>query len=264
VSARASRTGAKASGRNGLGKNGRRSSPGGKVDKSAKAPRWDADAHASARRIVSVVEQLIPALGEALGPRTEIVLHDLTKLPNSIAAIANPITGREVGGPASDVGLEILQSGWSEHLINYRSELEDGTTLRSSSLFLKDEQGRAVCALCINTDISSIDKAKEALEALTEVRELSEVTDAVGAERVETFPRNIDDLAKSVLRDAIADSGVPLELMQKRHKVAVVGELQRRGFFVIRDAVDLAAAALGISRYSIYNYLNEIEAAERS
>jgi predicted transcriptional regulator YheO len=220
-------------------------------------------ARASARHILSVVEQLVPALAEALGPRTEIVLHDLSKMPNSIVAIANPITGREVGGPASDLGLEILQSGWSEHMIGYRSELEDGTTLRSSSLFLKDPGGRAVCALCLNTDISTLDRAKDALAELTEVRALSEVTNAVGVERVETFPRNIDDLAKSVLREAIAESGVPPELMHKRHKVAVVGELQRRGFFAIRDAVELAATALGISRYTIYNYLNEIEAEER-
>jgi len=218
---------------------------------------------ASVRHIISVVEQLVPALAEALGPRTEIVLHDLTKMPNSIVAIANPITGREVGGPASDLGLEILQSGWSEHMIGYRSELEDGTTLRSSSLFLKDDDGRAVCALCLNTDISTLDRAKDALAELTEVRALADVTNAVGVERIETFPRNIDDLAKSVLREAIAESGVPAELMHKRHKVAVVGELQRRGFFAIRDAVELAATALGISRYTIYNYLNEIEADER-
>jgi predicted transcriptional regulator YheO len=95
------------------------------------------------------------------------------------------------------------------------------------------------------------------------VRELSAVTNAVGAERIETFPRNIDDLARSVLRDAMAATGVPPELMHKRHKVAVVGELRRRGFFAIRDGVELAAAALGISRYTIYNYLNELEADGR-
>lgn len=233
------------------------------TETTAKAPRWNAAARASARRIVSVMEQLVPALADALGSGTEIVLHDLTKLPNSIVAIANPITGRQVGGPASDLGLEVLQSGWSEHLIGYRSELEDGTTLRSSSLFLKDDRDRAVCALCLNTDISSIDKAREALEKLTEIRELSEVTNAVGAERVESFPRSLDDLARTVLRDAIAESGVPLELMHKRHKVAIVGELQRRGFFAIRDAVELAAAALAISRHTIYNYLNEIDGRRR-
>jgi predicted transcriptional regulator YheO len=234
------------------------------VEPTATKPRPSAEERASAKRMIAILEQLVPALAEALGPRTEVVLHDVTKLPNSIVAIANPITGREVGGPASDLGLEILQSGWSEHLIGYRSELEDGRTLRSSSLFLKDEQGRAVCSLCLNTDVTSLDKAKETLQEMTELRTLSELTGAFVAARGETFPRNIEDLAKSVLRDAIADTGIAVELMKKQHKMAVVDELQRRGFFTIRDSVDIAAEALQISRYSVYNYLNEIEASRQA
>jgi predicted transcriptional regulator YheO len=239
-------------------------SPPRKAQLNGTKPRASAAERASARRMVAMLEQLVPALAEALGPRTEVVLHDVTKLPNSIVAIANPITGRQAGGPASDLGLEILQSGWSEHLIGYRSELENGTTLRSSSLFLRDEQGRAVCCLCINTDVTSLDKAKDTLQELTELRALSELTGAIVGARGETFPRNIEDLAESVLRDAIADTGIAVGLMKKRHKIAVVAELQRRGFFAIREAVDLAAAALKISRYSVYNYLNEIEAARQA
>jgi predicted transcriptional regulator YheO len=236
----------------------------GSNERNGTKPRPGAGQRAAAQRIIAICEQLVPALAETLGPSSEIVLHDVTRLPNSIVAIANPITGREVGGPASDLGLEILQSGWSEHLIGYRSELDDGRVLRSSSLFLKDEQGRAVCALCINTDVTALDKAKDTLGEMTELRTLSELTGAIVAVRGETFPRNIEDLAKSVLRDAIGETGIAVELMKKRHKLAVVGELQRRGFFAIRDAVDLAAAALKISRYSVYNYLNEIEAARRA
>ena len=48
-------------------------------------------------------------------------------------------------------------------------------------------------------------------------------------------------------------------------KVLLGGKkLQRRGFFTIRDAVDIAAEALKISRYSVYNYLNEIEASRQA
>lgn len=227
-------------------------------------PRRTAEERAWTQQVLAILEQLVPALGEALGPNSEIVLHDVTRLPNSIVAIANSITGRQVGGPASDLGLEILQSGWSEHLIGYRSELEDGRVLRSSSLFVKDARGRAVAALCINTDVTSLDKAKDTLQELTELHTLSELTGAITAVRGENFPRNIDDLARSVLRDAIAETGIAVDLMKKRHKIAVVAELQRRGFFTIRDSVDIAAEALQISRYSVYNYLNEIEASRQA
>ena len=248
ASSRTART-RKATDRNGSTANGAR-------------PKRTAEERAWAQQVLAILEQLVPALGEALGPNSEIVLHDTTRLPNSIVAIANPITGRQVGGPASDLGLEILQSGWSEHLVGYRSELDDGRVLRSSSLFVKDARGRAVAALCINTDVTSLDKAKDTLQELTELRTLSDLTQAF-AVREENFPRNIDDLARAVLRDAIAETGIAVDLMKKRHKIAVVAELQRRGFFTIRDSVDIAAEALQISRYSVYNYLNEIEASRQ-
>ena len=51
---------------------------------------------------------------------------------------------------------------------------------------------------------------------------------------------------------------VPVELMQKRHKVAVVRDLKDRGMFHLRDAIDMIATTLGVTRFTIYNYLNEI------
>ena len=47
--------------------------------------------------------------------------------------------------------------------------------------------------------------------------------------------------------------------MRKAHKVDAVRSLKRRGFFMLRDAVEMAARALGVTRFTIYNYLNEIE-----
>ncbi|MGI8880727.1 MAG: helix-turn-helix domain-containing protein [Jatrophihabitans sp.] len=48
--------------------------------------------------------------------------------------------------------------------------------------------------------------------------------------------------------------------MKKRHKMRVVAGLEARGMFMLRDAVDTIAAALKVTRYTIYNYLNEIAA----
>ena len=42
----------------------------------------------------------------------------------------------------------------------------------------------------------------------------------------------------------------------------IVRELRDRGFFLLRDAAETAGHALGVSRFTIYNYLNEIEGAE--
>ena len=41
-------------------------------------------------------------------------------------------------------------------------------------------------------------------------------------------------------------------------QVAVVRELDEAGFFLIRDSVDHLAGELDVTRYTIYNYLNEV------
>jgi predicted transcriptional regulator YheO len=46
--------------------------------------------------------------------------------------------------------------------------------------------------------------------------------------------------------------------MRKEHKVQVVAELERRGFFLIKQAAETAANALGVTRFTIYNYLNVV------
>ncbi len=51
--------------------------------------------------------------------------------------------------------------------------------------------------------------------------------------------------------------------MHKRHKLEVVRNLKSRGMFLLRDAVDMIATSLGVTRFTIYNYLNEIGDEEK-
>jgi predicted transcriptional regulator YheO len=61
-----------------------------------------------------------------------------------------------------------------------------------------------------------------------------------------------------MVQHTIAAIGIPVELMHKPHKMAVVRELDSRGFFLIKDAVEDTAKALHVTRFTVYNYLNEI------
>jgi len=50
---------------------------------------------------------------------------------------------------------------------------------------------------------------------------------------------------------------------QKRHKIAVVNDLKDRGLFMLKESVEMAAQALQVTRFTIYNYLNELGNEER-
>ncbi|NUS09846.1 MAG: transcriptional regulator [Streptomyces sp.] len=48
----------------------------------------------------------------------------------------------------------------------------------------------------------------------------------------------------------------PLAELGRREKQQLVRQLEERGAFVVRHGVETVASALGVSRFTVYNYLN--------
>ncbi|MFQ5693859.1 MAG: helix-turn-helix domain-containing protein, partial [Nitrospinota bacterium] len=57
--------------------------------------------------------------------------------------------------------------------------------------------------------------------------------------------------------EAAGAVGRPAPLMAREQKVRVVRDLERKGIFLIKGAVDEVARLLGVSRYTVYNYRKE-------
>ncbi|MEV7973863.1 PAS domain-containing protein [Cellulomonas sp. NPDC089187] len=202
-------------------------------------------------QIIATLTQLVEPLGRALPEHTEVVLHDLSLLPQSIVALHGTVTGRRLGDPATDLLLERAATGRLETLVGYRTTLPDGRMLRSTTMVVRDSAGEPVAALCLNGDVSVWQQLSRIAGAF--LGESPEIEPAG-----ETFARDVDELAAGILRQAVDEQGVPVELMRKEHKLAVVRSARRRGIFLMRDAVEMVAAALHVTRFTIYNYLNEI------
>ncbi|GAA0447494.1 helix-turn-helix domain-containing protein [Streptomyces stramineus] len=50
--------------------------------------------------------------------------------------------------------------------------------------------------------------------------------------------------------------GTPLAELDRKTKQSVVRTLEERGAFSMRHGVETVAAALGVSRFTVYNYIN--------
>jgi predicted transcriptional regulator YheO len=182
------------------------------------------------------------------------VLHDLALLPHSIVAVAGTLTGREAGGPATNLLLQAAESGEFVSAHGYLSKHSDGRDLRSSTTILRDSNDVPVAALCINSDITTWRTIADLALSMLPTPPAAVTPSADG----EQFVRTVDELAQHLLTRAVHAQGIPTDLMHKRHKLAVVHDLKKQGFFTLREAAELAAEALGVSRFTIYNYLNEI------
>ncbi|MFJ8226062.1 helix-turn-helix domain-containing protein [Streptomyces griseus] len=56
--------------------------------------------------------------------------------------------------------------------------------------------------------------------------------------------------------------GMPLADLDRKAKQSVVRTLEARGAFSVRHGVETVAGALGVSRFTVYNYLNREHAAK--
>lgn len=217
-------------------------------------PKPDPD---EARRIFRCLKELIEPLQRAFPGHAEVVLHDLSKLPNSIIAIAGTVTGRRVGSPATESLLRAAAHGAIETSETYDLRLPGGRELRSTNIVFRDSHGVPAYALSVNLDVT-LWRAVHALAGSM----LPPTSPPARPESGEQAESDVDQLVRRMLTQAIAASGLDVEDMSKRHKVAVVEDLKQRGFFLIRDSIEDAAAALHVTRFTIYNYLNELDATD--
>lgn len=90
-----------------------------------------------------------------------------------------------------------------------------------------------------------------------ETSDIPLVWDGVVVAGVRTAPLHgaLDRLIESVE----AELGGRLPELPREHKQRAVRLLEERGAFVLRRAVDDIADRMGVSRITVYNYLNAIE-----
>ncbi|MHA7269890.1 helix-turn-helix transcriptional regulator [Arthrobacter sp. HLT1-20] len=209
--------------------------------------------------IFNILSQLVEPLAQALGP-AEVIVHDLSNLDASVKAISGNLTGRSPGDPATNLLIRLVKAGAPSHVISYRTELPGHRDALSSTIIVRDpSDGSPVAALCFNVDISELAAARDSITRILD--SYPTTPDHSGsAERMETFPSSVHELLDDAVRNAIKKVGIEVALMKKPHKLTVVSELADRGVFQIRDAVEFVAEKLDVSRFTIYNYLNEIEA----
>lgn len=200
------------------------------------------------------IERLIPlvdAIGRTFGPYCEVVLHDLTKPDHSIVAISNGhVTGRKVGdGPPANDLYRFARSHGPDVLAGYRSHTADGRSLRSTTVFMRDDHGTAHAALGINVELSAI----QALEA-----QLGFLLRDGGYERQAPLTaKTVSHLLRELVAEAIAAVGKAVEQFDRNDRVQFARHLEERGAFTIRDSVPTVARRIGVSRVAMYTYIEE-------
>ena len=199
-------------------------------------------------------KRLVKALAIQFGSTCEVVLHDLTgnDPDHTIIAIENGhISGRSVGDGPSRIALEAIRNAQGTHndKLSYLTKTSDGKILKSSTIYLRDENGKAIGVLAINNDITLTVAGEQALHAYN--------TSLQSTPEPEPIATNVADLLDSLIDQSIRMVGKPAALMDKGEKVRAIGFLNDAGAFLITRSGPKVCQVFGISKYTLYSYLDE-------
>ena len=198
-------------------------------------------------------ESLMKGLTAIFGTNCEVVLHDLTEsYESTVVMIENGhVTDRRVGDCGSNLGLEVLRGTVRNgDKYGYFTNTRDGRVLRSSSVYIRDGEGKVIGCLCINFDVSNLMVADKTIRSL--------ISSGEGEKEEEFFVNDVNQLLDALLKKAMEEVGKPVSYMTRDDKIRVVKYLDQKGAFLITKSGNRICQFLDISKFTLYSYLDEI------
>ena len=206
------------------------------------------------RHTLDFLKQLAHGLAIQFGSSCEIAIHDLkTKdLEKSIVYIENGhVSNRQTGDGPSGIVLETLQSDPStiHDKLSYLTKTEDGRILKSSTFYIRDDDGSISYIFSLNYDITAFTAASTAIQSLIATKD--NLPDLTG-DSPQQITHNVNELLDLLIEQAVAKVGKPVAMMNKDDKVAVVQYLDHAGAFLITKSGDKVANYFGISSFFVF------------
>ena len=200
-----------------------------------------------------MLRQIAAGIAAQFGSDCEVVVHDLSRHPDhSIVAIENGhVSGRKVGDGASYVVLDQISQADAQpadHLC-YLTRTPDGKILKSSTVYIHGARGKVTAILSINYDASKL------MMVDNSVHDLVSVPGPQPAEPEKIV--NINDLLEDLIAQSVALVGKPVALMNKEDKVKAIRFLSENGAFLVTKSGDKVAKYFGISKYTLYSYIDD-------
>lgn len=201
---------------------------------------------------LETLRRIAKGIAAQFGNNCEVVVHEISErsTSNSVVAIENGhVSGRKLGDGPSQVVLERLgkEEVCPEDHLCYLTRTPDGKLLKSTTVYIPDEEGKVGAIFGVNFDISAMVMAEQALSSFTMMQDLNSPA---------RITHNVSDLLDDLIEQSDRLVGKPVALMTKEDKVRAIQFLNDHGALLITKSGDKIANHFGISKYTLYSYLD--------
>jgi len=143
---------------------------------------------------------------------------------------------------------------------NYITKTSMGKTLKSSTTYICDDESSVLGALCINIDVTNFLDFHQSFNSFMGV-DMNDQTDS-SSENIEYHANNVSQLTDFLITKSLDLVNKPTDQMTKEDKLKIIKYLDEKGTFLITKSGDKVCQFLGISKFTLYNYLDAIRQKE--
>lgn len=194
------------------------------------------------------LDRTAQGIAETFGASCETLVHDMSLPSHPILSIYNGhVSGREVGSTMDVLGQnrELDEVGRRTDFVNLLATTPSGKQIKSSTFHLIGEDFNL--ALGINYDFTSLAYANRILVEMMNAQ----------ADLQSAMSRGGEDRLSEIFDECMAMVGKPVDALSKADRLKVIALLDQKSAFSFRRSVPFVSQRLGVSRYTVYKYLNE-------
>ncbi len=212
------------------------------------------------KSIFSTAKHMARAVVATMGRHCEVVVHDFADMDHSVVHVEGNVTGRRVGAPVTDMALRLIGKFGNavEDQLAYKASTKNGRVLKSSTTFLRDEEGEIVGCMCINFDITDYVNTHLLVGEFIHTEKPVQDLPLRDMTTKETFAASASEVLHVAVAEAVEKIGKQPATMSLEEKIHFVRILEHQGVFLLKGAVEDLALILGVSKFTIYNYLKKI------
>ena len=188
-------------------------------------------------------------IAEMFGSSCETLVHDMGVPSHPILSIYNGhVSGRTVGSTLDILGTdrELEPEARTSDQVNLYATTPSGAQIKSSTFHLIGEDYNL--ALGINFDYTSLVYANRILVDLMSAE----------ADLKTALWQGGDSALSDLFDECLAALGKPADALGKADRLKLVAMLEQKNAFSFRKSVPFVSRRLGVSRYTVYKYLDEL------
>lgn len=215
------------------------------------------------KQILDHYQSLIKMFDAQFGESCNATLYLINKKgAGAVLATKGHILSESPGDDMPEYINQYIKKNGYKDFYGFINKQQTGFLLRTSLHFIHGVRNNVIGCLCISHNMMHIRMVISFLEELYKPEKYLKEEEL---DERESQYNNIQDFVSTIIDNFLMETmdGKDFESLPKKEKLVLIQGLEDKGIFLVKGSVELIAKKVNLTKFAIYNYLDEIRSSAK-